>query len=167
MNSLYLDPIGTEKAKIDVEASEKVTTETLTQEESEPPKVTDDPILTGEVEPPKFDNPSDTAKIVDQVFQTFNKQVGGSDVGMNVDTPGTTKIVDQVADYVLTTMSCELQKTVDEETKGNTQPDKSEGPKSCYEEENSSSDKIMAEDTEVVTIDESYSGPSTKKNAPD
>ncbi|MCI20739.1 hypothetical protein A2U01_0041902 [Trifolium medium] len=44
MASLYLDPIGNEKEKSNVEASEKVTTETLTQEGFEPPKSLNDQV---------------------------------------------------------------------------------------------------------------------------
>ncbi|MCI52003.1 hypothetical protein A2U01_0073247, partial [Trifolium medium] len=75
MTSLYLDPIGTRKANFDIEASEKVTTETLTQKGYEPPKVTDDPIFTVGVETSKFDNPSDAGKIVNQVLHSLNEQV--------------------------------------------------------------------------------------------
>ncbi|MCI38262.1 hypothetical protein A2U01_0059490, partial [Trifolium medium] len=125
----YLDPIGIEKAKSDIEASEKVSTKTLTQEGYEPPKVTDDPIHTVGVKTPKFDNPSDAGKIVNQVLQSLNEQVPESDAGKNAGTSGTQE--DMVEDSVPTTpvdniVSDDPQENNDIAAEGNTHPDESE-----------------------------------------
>ncbi|MCI40970.1 hypothetical protein A2U01_0062203, partial [Trifolium medium] len=117
---------GIKKAKSDIEASEKVTTETLTQEGYEPPKVINDPIPTVGVENPKFDNPSGAGKIVNQVLHSLNEQVPESDAGKNAGTSGTQE--DMVEDFAPTTpvdntVSNDPQENNDIAIEGNTHPD--------------------------------------------
>ncbi|MCI36076.1 hypothetical protein A2U01_0057298, partial [Trifolium medium] len=89
---------------------------------------------------------------------------------MNVETSGTQER--RVPDSVPSTpennpVSCGSQKTADEGNKDNTQPDESEGPKFRDEEENSSADKTMADNTVIVNVEECDSEPQPKKSAPD